>query len=341
MNLLKKIVVGLGCLFIVSAVSGVILLELRQRSGTRAAAEEFESYRPPRMGEFGSTRSLSITPLVDWHTASPELRGELGLSYLIETDEHRILFDVAHNAKRESPSPLERNMQTLGVSLDSVDTLFISHNHGDHVGGFQNQFDRTFSIGLEQNALSHLDRRVFVPIPMDYPGIETIHTGEPMRIGPGIATTGTIPRQLVLGWIDEQSLAINVEGKGVVLVIGCGHQPIPKLLRRYDQLFDEPLYGIIGGLHLPVPEGRMKVLGLDGQRRFASGNGLFAALTMPEVEEQLALLLDRDLGMIGVGGHDSSEEVIELFSQAFGDVYRYVRVGEPIVLEPQNRIEAL
>ncbi|MDP6978489.1 MAG: amidohydrolase family protein [Myxococcota bacterium] len=31
-----------------------------------------------------------------------------------------------------------------------------------------------------------------------------------MRIGPGIATTGTIPRHLVVGWIDEQSLAVNV-----------------------------------------------------------------------------------------------------------------------------------
>jgi len=36
--------------------------------------------------------------------------------------------------------------------------------------------------------------------------------------------------------------------------------------------------------------------------------------------------------VIGVGGHDSSDEVIEMFSRAFGEAYRYVRVGEPIVI---------
>jgi 7,8-dihydropterin-6-yl-methyl-4-(beta-D-ribofuranosyl)aminobenzene 5'-phosphate synthase len=313
-------------------VGGVALLELRQRQGSRKAAEQFASYRPRPMGDFGSTKTLSIMPLVDWHTAHAELRGELGLSYLVETDEHRILFDVGHNAAGESPSPLEHNMETLGVVMESIDTVFISHNHLDHVGGFSRQRDRTFSIGLEQAPLPHPRARAFVPVAMSYPGASPIHADEPMRIGNGVATTGTVPRQLVVGWIDEQSLAVNVEGLGVVLIVGCGHQPIPNLLTRYDQLFDEPLYGIIGGLHLPVPEGRMKILGVDGQRAFASGDGLFSMLTMADVKAQLSLLEERELGVIGVGGHDSSDEVIEMFSRAFGEAYRYVRVGEPIVI---------
>ena len=53
---------------------------------------------------------------------------------------------------------------------------------------------------------------------------------------------------------------------------------------------------------------------------------------MVEIEEQLALLRERDLGVIGVGGHDSSDEVIALFAGEFGEAYRYVRVGEPIVI---------
>jgi metal-dependent hydrolase (beta-lactamase superfamily II) len=329
----RTIVWGVGLLVTVLAI-GLGVVELRHRAGVERASDAFASYLPPRMGDFGETRSLSITPLVDYHTARPELVGEVGLSYLVETDEHRILFDVAHNAKGESPSPLERNMQTLGVELASIDTVFISHNHLDHVGGMQRQQERSFSIGNEQSPLPHPEVRPFVPIPMAYPGLDPVFANEPMRIGPGIATTGTVPRQLVVGWIDEQSLAVNVAGLGVVLIVGCGHQPIPNLLRRYDQLFDEPLYGVVGGLHLPVPQGRLWMAGLDVQRVFASGDGLLSPLTMVEIEDQLALLKARELGVVGVGGHDSSDEVIALFADEFDEAYRYVRVGEPIVIGP-------
>ncbi len=322
---------SVGLLVAVLAL-GLGTVELRHRRGHARAAEAFASYLPPRMGDFGATRSLRITPLVDYHTARPELVGEVGLSYLVETDEHRILFDVAYNAKGESPSPLERNMRTLGVELASIDTVFISHNHLDHVGGMQRQREQSFSIGNEQRPLPHPEIRAFVPIAMTYPGLDPILASEPMRIGPGLATTGTVPRQLVVGWIDEQSLAVHVAGLGVVLIVGCGHQPIPNLLRRYDQLFDEPLHGIVGGLHLPVPQGRLRMAGLDVQRIFASGDGLFSPLTMVEIERQLALLKARGLGLLGVGGHDSSDEVIALFAREFGDAYRYVRVGEPIVV---------
>ena len=316
---------------------GLGVLESRHREGVKRANDAFASYTPQRMGDFGATRSLTITPLVDYHTANPDLVGEVGLSYLIETDEHRILFDVGHNAEAASPSPLEHNMRALGIELASIDTVFISHNHLDHVGGVQRQQDRTFSIGNAQSPFAHPRARAFVPVAMTYPGLEATQTDEPRQLGPGVATTGTIPRQLVVGAIDEQSLAVNVEGVGVVLIVGCGHQPIPNLLRRYDQLFDQPLHGIIGGLHLPVPQGRLWMAGLDVQRVFASGDGLFSPLTMEEIERQLALLRERELGVIGVGGHDSSDEVIALFAEAFGPAYRYVRVGEPIVVASAGR----
>jgi len=308
----------------------VVVLELRTRSGSRDAEAQIAQYEVPRIGDFNTTKRLSILPLIDWHSSSPELRGEMGVSYLIETDEHRILFDVGQNTRRESPSPLEHNMKALGVPLSSIDTVFISHNHFDHVGGRQNQKNRTFSMGLEQAPLPNV--RAFVPIPMSYPGLSPVHTADPTLIGNGVASTGTIPRQLVFGWIDEQALVVHVAELGAVLIVGCGHQTIPRLLERYDQVFSEPLYGIVGGLHYPVPEGRLKLLGLNAQRVFASGEGMFAPVTMEDVETELAALQARNLGLIGVGGHDSSDEVIAMFSEAFGEAYRHIRVGERIVV---------
>jgi metal-dependent hydrolase (beta-lactamase superfamily II) len=123
-----------------------------------------------------------------------------------------------------------------------------------------------------------------------------------------------------------------VADRGAVLIVGCGHQTIPKLLERYDQVFGEPLYGIVGGLHFPVPEGRLKVLGLNAQRILASGTGMFSPITMDDVKEDMNELRERNLRLIGVGGHDSSDEVIAMFSDTFGDAYRHIRVGERILV---------
>lgn len=329
---MRRVAAWMLGLLVLLVMAGIVAVEFRTRSGVRKADEQFAAHEPQRIDDFNTTKTLSILPLVDWHTSSAELRGEMGVSYLIETDEHRILFDMGQNTLQESPSPLEHNMEALGVTVDSIDTVFISHNHFDHVGGKQRQKDRTFSFGIEQVPLPNV--QAFVPIPMTYPGSSPVHSAEPTRIGNGVASTGTIPRQLVFGWIDEQALVVHVANRGAVLIVGCGHQTIPKLLERYDQVFSEPLYGIVGGLHFPVPEGRMKVAGLNAQRILASGKGMFAPITMADVEADLAMLEARNLGLVGVGGHDSSDEVIAMFSEAFNDAYRHIRVGERIVVGP-------
>ena len=120
------------------------------------------------------------------------------LREIAEMDEHRILFDVGQNTSQESPSPLELNMKALDVALDSVDTVFISHNHFDHVGGKPRQKGRTFSVGLEQVPLPNV--RAFVPTPMTYPGLSPIHAREPTRIGKGIAwPKSSYPMQYRIG----------------------------------------------------------------------------------------------------------------------------------------------
>ncbi|MBW2162646.1 MAG: hypothetical protein JRH14_22260, partial [Deltaproteobacteria bacterium] len=83
-----------------------------------------------------------------------------------------------------------------------------------------------------------------------------------------------------------------------------------------------------------VPEGRLKLLGLNAQRLLASGSGMLSPITMDEVTEEMNELRRRNLGLIGVGGHDSSDEVIAMFEETFGDAYRHVRVGERIVVGP-------
>jgi 7,8-dihydropterin-6-yl-methyl-4-(beta-D-ribofuranosyl)aminobenzene 5'-phosphate synthase len=147
-------IITLGLLIVL----GVAIFEMRHQQGNRKAARIIADFQVQPVTGFGSTTSLRILPLIDYHTADPDLVTEVGVSYLVETDDYRILFDVGQNAKRESPSPLQRNMEKLGVGLASIDLVFISHNHFDHVGGSNWQSLKTFSLGMEQTPFPILKR---------------------------------------------------------------------------------------------------------------------------------------------------------------------------------------
>jgi len=166
---------------------------------------------------------------------------------------------------------------------------------------------------------------------MTHPTAKVVLEEEPRVIAPGIVNLGPIPRQLFfLGWTLEQSLAVNVAGKGIVLIVGCGHPTIQRIVDRAEMLFDAPLYGVVGGLHYPVTASRMIRFGLPIQRMLGTGEWPWNPITYQDVEDGIAYLQRRHPQLVALSAHDSCDWSLEAFRQAFGEAYQELRVGEAI-----------
>jgi 7,8-dihydropterin-6-yl-methyl-4-(beta-D-ribofuranosyl)aminobenzene 5'-phosphate synthase len=294
----------------------------------REAERQWQESTPQRIEQPGTVGKLSVLPLIDHFTADETLIGEPGVSFLVRADELTLLFDVGMNQKKSSPSALIQNMRALGVSREDVDGVFISHLHMDHVGGLRPQKERTFELTPDDPEPLEVD--AYVPEDMVHPSARVQVVTGPMKIAPGVYSIGPIARSLwLMGLTQEQALAVNVEGKGIVLVIGCGHQTLERAVARTEALFDAPLYGVIGGLHFPVtasrmPHGVQKVIG--------TGKLPWRQIKEADVRATVDFLRGREPSLVGISAHDSCDWTIATFKDAFSDRYREIVVGREIVV---------
>jgi 7,8-dihydropterin-6-yl-methyl-4-(beta-D-ribofuranosyl)aminobenzene 5'-phosphate synthase len=226
-------------------------------------------------------------------------------------------------------------MKTLGISESNIDMIFFSHPHLDHVGGMKEQKEKTFS--LSQGPVSLPNLPVYSPADISAsrwnPGPETHVIKDPVVLKEGIVSIGVIPRYLFLmGYTLENSLAINVAGKGIVLIIGCGHQTIERILERTRALFDEPIFAIIGGLHYPVNGGRIMIGPINIQRIVGSDRPPWISIRESDAKNAIAAIKKVSPKIVALSPHDSSDWCIDQFKQTFGDTYVDVKVGKEIVI---------
>lgn len=323
-------------LYIILALFAIVLLFLgikllQLKAGNKRVTREIETTALKKLPDIGSVKNLTILPLVDFYAEDNHLKTEPGVSYLVKADDTTILMDVGFNKKKEHPSPLLQNIDRLGVSLDDIDMIFISHLHLDHVGGMSEQKKRMFS--LSQGNVQLPDIPVYSPVPISpshwNPGPVTDVITEPKILKPGIASIGAIPRNLFLmGYTLENSLAINVEGKGIVMIVGCGHQTIERIVERAVYLFDQPIYGIVGGLHYPVKDGRIMIGPLNLQNIVGSHRPPWNGINESDINHAIDAIKKVDAGFVSLSPHDSSDWSISRFREAFRDQYHDLNVGK-------------
>lgn len=281
--------------------------------------------------------SLTVLPLIDFKSSFPEAKTEPGVSYLITAGNYKVLMDVGYNAKGEHPSPLIHNMKLFGVNLAEINALFISHHHLDHLGGSKDQRNHTFS--LSKGPVDFPPVPVYSPVPLkassyNFNPKSGIRVSlSPVRIASGVYGIGSIPRALyIMGYTEEQALAVNVAGKGLVLIIGCGHQTVQRVIERARQLFDLPIYGIIGGLHFPVHGGRIMIGPINAQAIVGSDRMPWNGINENDVNEAIRAISDAGVKLVSLSAHDSSDWAIDQFKKAFGSAYVDLLVGTPITI---------
>lgn len=262
------------------------------------------------IADLGSTDSLSIMPLFEAWARSNEFQSGHGVSYLIRTDHSIALMDLGNIEERSDQSPLLHNMNSLGIAMSDINVIAISHNHPDHVGGLS--WMQQGSNAKEELQEKLIGKTIYLPLQMSCPGSKTIVATEAKIIAPGIASLGRQPfiqpfpfwLWEPLGW--EQSLAVNVKGKGLILVMGCGHPSVEKVVAQAEGVFDKPVVGILGGFH-------------------------YLRATEEELIPHIEYLASLNLELLALSPHDSSGDVLQIFENAFPTAYRYIVLGLEIV----------
>ena len=305
------------------------LIEIYRKYKTEVAHSDStwknDQERLQKIKDFGFTEKFELIPLVENLYGNNELKKGIdvagGVSYLIRTDHSTILFDTGYYLD-SAICVLPYNLGKLGIDIDEIDIIVISHNHFDHQNGWKWINDKTFVNIDNESILPKI--KIYVPSDKLDLKIASEFSHDPVKISEGVYTIGIIEAPLFdVPLTQEQSLMFNVKDKGVIIVTGCGHQTVEKIVQRYDKLLNTPMYGILGGLHLLV---------LD-KGSFITGLLPWEPFTLEGVNKKIELIKNRNVKLVGISTHDSSPQTIEAFKIAFPKEYRDLKVGEWLVIK--------
>lgn len=212
---------------------------------------------------------------------------EHGLSMLVRTfqgeESHGIIFDTGYNK-----TGVPYNLKMLGIDISAVEAVVLSHAHMDHTGALYPIMEKLcWSAPLVVNPGVFRSPR-FLKLPDGglerFPdtlvreelmkrGARIVESRAPVSLANGtILVTGEVERktgfergfpiakmiqdgELVPDPIsDDQSVVVNLKGKGLVVISGCAHSGIVNTVLYSRKITGiEPVYAILGGFHLTGP----------------------------------------------------------------------------------------
>ena len=218
-----------------------------------------------------------ITILTDNYVRRRGLLAEHGLSFWIEDGADKVLFDAGQT------DVYLHNAHCLRIDVFQAHAIILSHGHYDHTGGlaylpeaarwprvfvhpdaFVPKFEKTgdplapyqaIGIPWQINMPAHLERRLMF-------NTKTMQVGEHLFIlteilqatdyeEPSAALMVKKNEQMIIDDLHDEQVLVCQWQQGLVVVLGCGHRGVVNSLESVRLLFpDQPIYSIIGGMHL-------------------------------------------------------------------------------------------
>lgn len=192
------------------------------------------------------------------------LLAEHGLSYLVEHNSTSILFDTGQS------NLFLQNVSKMGIALNKVTTVVLSHGHYDHGNGLKylsgkklichpdcfikryRKTDKSF-IGLEMTKPELAQR------------FDLIETSVPYKVSEDIIFLGQIPRVTDFesqttpfifsngepDFVMDDSAITLVLPDGLFVITGCGHSGVVNTLLYAQKVTGiDKICGVMGGFHL-------------------------------------------------------------------------------------------
>ncbi len=266
---------------------------------------------------------MRLVFLTDNNAIDSSFESEHGLSVYLEKDKQTFLFDTG------ASDVFVRNAYKLNIDLSTVDYLFISHAHYDHIGGLQAFLDinhqakivvskyalnrKLFSkrttlreIGNAYTYENLKDRILFVEDKvLETDGFIAMHVDS--NLYPSPKANYTLYKEVNGELIQDDfnhEIVVAIGEDNLFVYTGCAHHGLLNMLATVESYKDGFISQVIGGFHL-----------VDG---FEADD---------EIKGIASILKTKYPGSFFMSGHCTGSRAIQILEQSLGSQFQAFLAG--------------